>query len=84
MSSANPRGKPVSVGTNGTVVVESQSIYGFLCIASGTLTLTPFNSPALITALPVTAGQFIEIPFYIGASGYTVTLADGASGVLST
>lgn len=84
MSSANPRGKPVPIAANATATVESQSIYGFFCVTSGTLTLTPFNAPALITAAPVTSGQFVELPFYIGASGYTVTLAGGASGVLST
>lgn len=77
------RYRPVAVGVNATVPFTFQTIGGFLCLTSGTLTVTREDGGTLFTGLPVTAGQFVRIPFYIGARGGTVTTASNASGILA-
>lgn len=58
-------------------------IAGFLCTATGTLTITDADATVLVNALPVTAGAFTRIPLLFRTSaGGTVTLAGGAAGTL--
>lgn len=79
----NERYTPTVVGVDSQVAINSTSVGGFLALTSGTITITRNSSAGpFITALPVTAGTYTPIPFYIG--GGTITTADGASGILGT
>lgn len=61
------------------------AIAGFLCTASGTLTVTDESGNVLLNAFPVTAGTFTRIPMFLTTSaGGKVTLAGGAAGTLLT
>lgn len=76
---------PVVLAANATAVIPEQSIGGFLCVTAGTITITstrvagPFT---IVNAMPVAAGVYYPIPYYLGSNGGSVTLAGGASGVL--
>ncbi len=76
------RYQPYTAGVNATVNINRQSVGGFLCITSGTLSVTRSDGTAVVTAFPVTAGNWYFIPFLIGHNGGTVTLAGGASGTI--
>jgi len=78
---------PQVVAVNGTAVVTSDQLGGFLALTSGTITVTVTNSltgatVTIVNAVPVTAGIWTPLPFYVGKNGCTVTLAGGASGTL--
>ena len=77
------RYQPQPVGVNATVAISGESIGGFLCLTAGTVTLTSNQNGAVITALPVTAGVYVPLPFYLGVAGGTFTTAGGASGTLA-
>lgn len=73
---------PKPIAANATVNV-GPSMAGFLCTVSGTLTVTDADGTALVSALPVTAGNFTRIPLLFNTTaGGTVTLASGAAGTL--
>jgi len=72
--------KPMAANTSLKVGV---SIAGFLCTATGTLTVTDANGTVLVSAVPVTAGAFTRIPlFFQTGAGGTVSLAGNAAGTL--
>jgi len=73
---------PITVAANTTVPFTSSEIGGFLCIAAGTLTITRADGTVVVNALPVSAGVYYPLPFYIGLNGGSVTTASSASGVL--
>lgn len=79
---------PHPIGANGTLVLTGDSLGGFLCISAGSITVVRNNddgsTTTIINALPVTAGVYVPLPFYLGKNNGTVTLAGGASGVLAT
>lgn len=88
MSNVQERYNPRAVGVNATARINDQSIGGFLAVTAGTLTLDIFNSVTgvqqnLFTALPVSAGVYTPLPFYVGANGCVITLGGGASGVVA-
>lgn len=59
------------------------AIAGFLCTVSGNLTITDALGNALVSALPVTAGQWTRIPlFFPSSAGGTLTLSGGAAGTV--
>lgn len=61
------------------------TLAGFLCTATGTLTVTDANGTVLVSAVPVTAGLFTKIPLLTETSaGCTVSLASNAAGTLFT
>lgn len=79
----------VPVAANTTVPIYGQSIGGFLCTTSGTITLVANVTAShpqrtLINAMAVTAGVYYPLPFYIGKNGGTFTTAGGAVGLLGT
>lgn len=78
---------PVLVGAGATVTIRGVRITGFLCTTTGTITINRNNgdgtTTALVTALPVTAGLWVDIPMFVGAHGGTVVSA-AAVGVLIT
>lgn len=83
------RYNPVLLGAGATVTITRPSIGGFLCTTSGTITIVRDNgdgtTTTVVTALPVTAGQWTDIPLYLGGPGrkHTVTSAS-AVGVVAT
>ena len=56
-------------------------VSGFLCVSSGTLTLTRADGVVVINGVAVTAGNYLPMPFYVD-SGAVVVLAGGAAGTL--
>lgn len=83
MSYVQERFAPKVLGVNSTTIVQASSVGGFLAKTSGTITLTAFDGTVIVSAVPVTAGFFTPMPFFIGPNGYTVVLAGGASGTLA-
>lgn len=91
------RYKPVIVPTAGTVNFTGNGIGGFLCITAGTITINRLVSaddaqgptqPAgtyqpVIVAFPVTAGQYVTLPFFIATAGGQIVAGAGCSGVLA-
>ena len=79
---------PFAVGVNTTVSITGDNIGGFLCVTSGTITVVGTTDQGAnvtwINAMPVTAGTWYFMPFYIGPRNGSVTTAGGASGVLAT
>lgn len=82
--SIKERYTPIKIAANGTATLTGDQIAGFLCTVSGTLNATDFNGTNFISALPVTAGVYYPLPFYLGGYGglATVVLSGGAAGTL--
>lgn len=81
------RYKPVVIGANSTYTLPdgTQSIAGFLCVTSGTVTVVNQKGVTVVGAFPVSAGIYHPMPFYLEhGSGGRVTTAGGASGTLAT
>ncbi len=71
------------MGANASYKVGGASIGGFICVTSGTLTVTDADATVLVNGVAVTAGLMIAIPIFFNTSaGGTVTLAGGAVGTL--
>lgn len=70
---------PRSLGVDAVTKVDGLS--GFICVTSGTLTVTRENGTTALNAFPVTAGVYHPIPMDL-TSGSTLTLAGGASGTI--
>lgn len=82
MTAVKERYHPTVVGANATVDITNEQVGGFICIASGTITISRRNGTVLVNALPVTAGIYYPIPMFIGINGGTLVAAGGASGTL--
>ena len=75
---------PVIVGANATVNLgRATMLDGFLCKTGGTLTVTTAAGLAILSAFPVTAGQYVSLPFNLGGKNAVVVAAGGASGTLA-
>lgn len=77
-------GTPVLVAAGATVDFNKSVISGFLCTTSGTITISRIDSAGtttLINALPVTAGQWVDIPIKISPGRGRIVSAS-AVGVL--
>lgn len=84
MASIQEQYKPVILAANASVISNSMGVGGFLCITSGTLTISK-NTQAgtiIVNAMPVTAGTWVPMPLFVGTDGMVITAAGGASGVL--
>ena len=80
---------PNPIGANGSFRLTGSQAGGFLPVTGGTLTIADPEGVVLVNAVPVTAGVYLPLPFYIasrvtGQLGGLVTLAGGASGTLGT
>lgn len=85
-------GRPEAIAANGSVTLGGGHMLGFLCVVSGTLTVTLIignmtGNPTSVTAVdavPVTAGIYTPIPITWPSvpQGCVVTLAGGAKGTL--
>ncbi len=77
--------KPMAADTS--LVINGPYLGGFLAKVSGTISVVAKDTlgtsdVTLVDAVPVTAGIYTPIPIVVPATGYTVTLAGGASGTL--
>lgn len=78
------KGNPILVGAGATVEFNSSCLVGFLCTTTGTITIRRLDkdgSTVLVNALPVTAGDWVDIPMVIGTGRGNITSAS-AVGVL--
>lgn len=86
MSAVRERYSPVVIAADGTILLSTGQVGGFLCLTSGTITVTRNNedgtTTVIVNGVPVTAGVYTPIPFLLSSHGGTVTLAGGASGTL--
>jgi predicted histidine transporter YuiF (NhaC family) len=73
---------PQPMAANASFVTTNQRIGGFICITSGTLTVTDGTGMVEVNGVPVTAGVYLPLPIFLGNNGATITLAGGASGTL--
>lgn len=71
------------LAANSTNTLNNNAIGGFLCKTAGTITVTTAIGRLVVDTFPVAAGVYYPMPFYLGGSGGTVTLAGGASGTLA-
>lgn len=79
------RYRPSVIGVNATIKIPAgiQGIAGFLCITAGTVTVVNHKGVTIVNALPVTAGVYHPIPFFLdNGEAATVTTAGGASGTV--
>lgn len=78
------RYSPVVVGVNATVSLTATGLGGFLAITDGTVTVVDQKGVTIITAFPVTEGNWYPMPFFLGgpALNATFTTAGGASGTI--
>lgn len=87
MSVIQERYNPIVVAANSTVLIHGDNVGGFLCTASGTITLVAnaYDGKAqqtLLTAFAVTAGIYYPLPFFLGRNGGTFTTASSGAGLL--
>lgn len=78
---------PQPISANGTYVIPSgvRSLGGFLCTVTGSLTVTNNTGTVIVSSLPVTAGVYYPLPFFLGEGGSgSVVLSGGAAGTLGT
>lgn len=78
---------PLPLAAGATVRINGAYTQGFLCTTTGTITISRNNqdgtTTTLVTALPVTAGQWVDMPIYLGSQGGTIVSAS-AVGLLLT
>ena len=73
---ANPRAQALVIGAGQTKNINGDSVLGFLCKTSGTLSITRNNEDGTTTLIvdgvtfPV---GWTYIPFYLGVNGGSVT-----------
>jgi hypothetical protein len=76
---------PVPLAANAVYNFSAGSpsgVAGFLAVTAGTITVTRSDGTVVLNAIPIAAGTYTPMPFYVG-SGAVVTLAGGASGTLA-
>lgn len=77
-------GKPILVAAGATVKFDASKLIGFLCTTSGTISIarrTKDGVTTLVSALPVTAGEWVDIPINLGAPQGRI-ISSSAIGVL--
>lgn len=83
MANVQERYTPEVVGVDTTITLTSDSIGGFLAVTAGTITVVDGAGTTVVNALPVAAGGYYPLPFYLQRVGGTFTTAGGASGTLA-
>lgn len=85
MATFQERYTPSNLAINEVRTIYSDQVGGFLCKTSGAISINKIYGGALIVdTIPVTAGVYTPIPFFIGVTGFIVTLTGGASGTLGS
>lgn len=72
----------VAMTANSTAVIPGDSIYGFIAVAAGTLSVLRNTGTSVLNSFPVTAGVYYPLPIYLGPTGGSVVLGGGAAGTL--
>ena len=83
MATVQERYSPLVIGVNSSVTLSGQSIAGFACKVSGTITIVDGAGTTIVSAFPVTAGVYHPFPFFLQKPGAVVTTAGGATGTLA-
>jgi len=78
---------PYPIATNGNISLDCTQLGAFIATTAGTLTVVDKSGLTLLNAQPVSAGQYLPLPFLVASrtaanNNATVTLAGGASGLL--
>lgn len=88
MSVVQERYNPFRVASGATIHISGNNVGGFLCDGDGTIALVanaygPKPETTLIPGLPVVAGVYYPMPFYLGPNGgrFVSTGATGCLGV---
>jgi hypothetical protein len=72
------------MAANSSYTIRGPNLGGFLATVAGTLTVTDADGTVTVSAVPVTAGAYVPLPFIFATSqGGTVQLAGGAAGTLA-
>lgn len=75
------RPQPMTAGA--LYQVKGVHIAGFLCTVSGTVTITDADGTVMLSAFPLTAGQFVNIPMLFNTpDGGKVQLTTAAGTLL--
>jgi hypothetical protein len=87
MSFVRERFTPKPMAANASLGINGPNIGGFLAKTAGTITIVSkddrgVSDVTLVDAVPVAAGSYTPLPIMVPTTGYTVTLAGGASGTL--
>lgn len=86
MSVVQERYNPIRVASGSTSHISGNNVGGFLCDGAGTVALVanaygPKAEVTLITGMPVVAGGYYPLPFYLGPNGGRF-ISTGATGCL--
>lgn len=78
-------GHPVILGTTETKEISTSSLIGFIATGSGTINLSKRNGVTgavepIIEGIPVTSGEWLDIPFKIDGNFLIITTVGSASG----
>lgn len=78
---------PHPMALNATLTLDCSQLAAFIATTAGTIAVTDSSGLALLTAHPVTAGQYLPLPFSVisrtaGNNATSIVLAGGASGLL--
>lgn len=74
---------PRPIDANSSIKLANGKVGGFACTVSGTLTIVDGGGNPVVTAMPVTAGQWHPLPFVFTPGDLaTATTAGGAAGTL--
>lgn len=80
------RYSPIPLDTDATYELTGNSVGGFLCVADGTITVMANKEDGsqitIVDTLPVSAGIYYPIPFYLGKNNGVVILSGGAKGTV--
>lgn len=83
MSNNRERYPAKVIAANTTVTILGQSIGGFLCKTSGTITVVNSQGITVVDAFPVTSGSYYPLPIFVGGDNRaTFATAGGAVGTL--
>lgn len=81
-----PQFSPMPLAASTAYPINSTAIGGLLCTGAGTFTITYNNDQGATITLPVITGvvnTWIDLPFYLGNKGATITTGVGATGILA-
>ena len=77
---------PVAITANGTFPINGSGIGGFVCTASGYISIRNGGGNIVLDTFPVAAGQIYGLPMFTGTTGAAgnaaVIVAGGARGTL--
>lgn len=81
-----PQYQPMALAASTVYPINSTAIGGLLCTGAGKFTISYNNDQGAVITLPVITGvvnTWIDLPFYLGNKGATITTGVGATGILA-